>query len=54
MMSTGAGDDTMEVEAVGDTADRRGDDAEAGARMDYNNVSDEGGVPWVTWCHKLL
>ena len=48
MTSTGAGDDAMEVEAVGDTADRRGDDAEAGARMDSNNVGEEGGVPWVT------
>ena len=33
---------------MGDTADRRGDDAEAGARMDCDDVSDEGGRPWVT------
>ena len=46
--STGAGDDAMEVEAVGDTADRRGDDAEAGVRMDCDDDIEEGGVPWVT------
>ena len=46
--STGAGDDAMEVEAEGDTADRRGDDAEAGARMGSDDVGEEGGVPWVT------
>jgi len=45
---TGARDDGMEVEVVGDTADRRGDDAEAGARMDCDNGGDESGVPWVT------
>ena len=32
----------------GDTADRRGDDAEAGARMDCDDVGGEGGVQWVT------
>ena len=48
MISTGAGDDAMEVEAVGDTAHRRGDDAEAGARMDCDDDGEEGGVPWVT------
>ena len=47
-MLTGAGEDAMEVEAVGDTADRRGDAAEAGARMDSDDVGEEGGVPWVT------
>jgi len=46
--STSAGDDAMEVEEVGDTADRRGDDAEAGARMDCDDDGEEGGVPWVT------
>jgi len=45
---TSAGDDGMEVEEVGDTADRRGEDAEAGARMDSDDVGGEGGVPWVT------
>ena len=48
MTSPGAGDDAMEVEAVGDTADRRGDDAEAGVRMDCDDVGDEGGAPRVT------
>jgi len=43
---TGASADAMEVEAVGDIADQRGDDAEAGARMDCDDVGDEGGVPW--------
>jgi len=46
--STGAGDDTMEVEALGDTADRHGDDADAGAHMDCDDDGEEGGVPWVT------
>jgi len=46
--STGAGDDAMEVEAVGDTAEGHGDDAEAGARMDCDDDGEEGGVPWAT------
>ena len=45
---TGAGADDMEVETVGDTAVPRGNDAEAGARMDCDDVGDEGGAPWVT------
>ena len=40
--SAGAGDDAMEVEAVGDTADQHGDDAEAGARMDCDDDGEEG------------
>ena len=47
-MSTDAGDNAMGVEAGGDTADQRGDDAEAGARMGSDDVGVEGGVPWVT------
>ena len=48
MTLTGAGADDMAVEAVGDTAVRRGDDAEAGARMDCDDVGAEGGAPRVT------
>ena len=48
LTSTGAGDDTMEAEAVGDTVDRRGDDADAGAHMDCDDDGEESGVPWVT------
>ena len=33
---------------MGDTAVQRGDVAEAGARMDCDDVGDEGGVPWAT------
>merc|ERR1711865_658754 len=41
---TGAGE-VVEIEAVGDTADRCGDDAEAGAHMDCDDVGDEGAAP---------
>ena len=47
MTLTGACADAMEVEAVGDTADQRGDDPEAGAGMNYDDVGDEGGALWV-------
>ena len=48
MTLTGAGADDMEVKKVGDTAVPRGNDAEAGARMDCDDEGTEGGVPWVT------
>ena len=47
MTSTSAGDDTMEMEALGGTADQHGDDADAGAHMDGDD-DEESGVLWVT------
>ena len=46
MTLTGAGADDMAVEAVVITAARRGNDAEASALMDCDDVSDESGAPW--------
>ena len=43
-MSTDAGDNAMGVEAVGVTADRHGNDTEAGAHMGCDDVGEEGGV----------
>ena len=48
VMSTGAGDNAMGVEAGGDTAHRHGNDTKAGAHMGCDDVGEEGGAPWVT------
>ena len=35
---------------MGDTADQRRDDAEAGARMSCDDDGAKGGAPWVQMC----